>query len=118
MTQFECLSTLVIRVKCIVQMKHFMLTHSCPPFKHLLSERQQMLFAVLRDDSALRTLSSLRGLRGAPKVPPLCREPQASQTAVRLIGVVFYDSIIENLVRAVSCMGKILRKIVRLYLFY
>ena len=26
----------------------------------------------LRDDSALRALSSLRGLRGAPAVPPLC----------------------------------------------
>ena len=27
-----------------------------------------------RDDSALRALSSLRGLKGAPEVPPLCRE--------------------------------------------
>ena len=26
------------------------------------------------DDSALKTLSSLRGLRGAPEVPPLCRD--------------------------------------------
>ena len=26
----------------------------------------------LRDDSALRALSSLRGLRGAPEVPSLC----------------------------------------------
>ena len=31
----------------------------------------------LRDDSALRTLSSLGGLRGAPEVPPLCRETQS-----------------------------------------
>ena len=31
----------------------------------------------LRDDSALRTLSSLRGSRGAPEVPPLCRETQS-----------------------------------------
>ena len=31
----------------------------------------------LRDDSALRALSSLRGLRGAPEVPPLCRETQS-----------------------------------------
>ena len=30
-----------------------------------------------RDDSALRALSSLRGLRGAPAVPPLCRETQS-----------------------------------------
>ena len=28
----------------------------------------------LRDDSALRALSSLRGLRGTPTVLPLCRE--------------------------------------------
>ena len=28
-------------------------------------------------DSALRTLSTLRGLRGAPEVPPLCRETQS-----------------------------------------
>ena len=31
----------------------------------------------LRDDSALRALSTLRGLRGAPEVPPLCRETQS-----------------------------------------
>ena len=31
----------------------------------------------LRDDSALRALSSLRGLRGAPEVRPLCRETQS-----------------------------------------
>ena len=30
----------------------------------------------LRDDSALRALS-MRGLRGAPEVPPLCRETQS-----------------------------------------
>ena len=35
----------------------------------------------LRDDSALRALSSLRGLRGAPKAPPLCRETLVSRTA-------------------------------------
>ena len=34
-----------------------------------------------RDDSALRVLSSLRGLRGAPEVPPLCRETSVSRTA-------------------------------------
>ena len=32
---------------------------------------------LLRDDSALRALSSLRGLRGAPAVTPLCRETQS-----------------------------------------
>ena len=31
----------------------------------------------LRVDSALRALSTLRGLRGAPKVPPLCRETRS-----------------------------------------
>ena len=31
----------------------------------------------LRDDSALRALSTLRGLRGAPEVPPLFRETQS-----------------------------------------
>ena len=31
----------------------------------------------LRDDSALTALLSLRGLRGAPAVPPLCRETQS-----------------------------------------
>ena len=35
---------------------------------------------ALRDDSALRALSSLRGLRGAPAVPPLCRETSVSRT--------------------------------------
>ena len=36
---------------------------------------------ILRDDSALRALSSLRGLRGAPEVPPLFRETLVSRTA-------------------------------------
>ena len=31
----------------------------------------------LRVDSALRALSTLRGLRGAPEVTPLCRETQS-----------------------------------------
>ena len=31
----------------------------------------------LRVDSALKALSTLRGLRGAPEVPPLCRETQS-----------------------------------------
>ena len=31
----------------------------------------------LRDDSALRALSSLRGLRGAPALLPLCQETQS-----------------------------------------
>ena len=30
-----------------------------------------------RVDSALKALSTLRGLRGAPEVPPLCRETQS-----------------------------------------
>ena len=36
---------------------------------------------LFRDDSALRALSSLRGLRGAPEVSPLCRETSVSRTA-------------------------------------
>ena len=31
----------------------------------------------LSDNSVLRALSSLRGLRGAPEGPPLCRETQS-----------------------------------------
>ena len=31
----------------------------------------------LRVDSALRALSTLRGLRGAPEMPPLCQETQS-----------------------------------------
>ena len=47
-----------------------------------------MTFAVretaslgIRVDSTLRALSSLGGLRGAPEVPPLCRETSVSRTA-------------------------------------
>ena len=60
----------------------------------------------LRVDSVLRELSTLRGLRGAPEAPPLCRDTQSlgqkmlnatvginglnpSQTAVRLMSVAF-----------------------------
>ena len=35
----------------------------------------------LRVNSALRALSSLRSLRGAPVLPPLCRETSVSRTA-------------------------------------
>ena len=35
----------------------------------------------LRDDKALRTLSPLRGIRGASEAPPLCRETSVSRTA-------------------------------------
>ena len=42
----------------------------------------------LRDDSALRALSSLRGLRRAPEVAPLCRETSVSWTAnVETVGM-------------------------------
>ena len=46
-----------------------------PTFACLISEPG--LPQPLRDDSVLRTLSSLRSLRGAPAVPPLCRETQS-----------------------------------------
>ena len=69
-----------------VKNKRLLLTHSCPPFQDLLSERLMSLsimglprvpFVPLRDDSALRVISCLRGLRWAPEVPPLCRETQS-----------------------------------------
>ena len=45
----------------------------------------------LRDDGALRALSSLRGLRGAPELPPLCRETSVSRTAnVGTVGMTGY----------------------------
>ena len=58
------------------------LTHLFPPFQHLLSSgvllfRSGAPLKPLRVDSALRALSTLRGLRGAPAVPPLCRETQS-----------------------------------------
>ena len=34
-------------------------------------------YIIFRVDSALRALSTLRGLRGAPEVPPICRETQS-----------------------------------------
>jgi len=34
----------------------------------------------LEDDSAMKALSSLRSLRGAPEVPPLYRETSVSRT--------------------------------------
>ena len=40
----------------------------------------------LRDDSALRVLSSLGGLRGAPEVPPLCRETQSLGQHMLVLG--------------------------------
>ena len=74
------------------------LTHSCPPFQHLLSERLTSLGVMgtsgaplkpLRDDSALRALSYY--LDSAiityylalllPRAPPLCRETSVSRTA-------------------------------------
>ena len=55
-------------------------THFCPPLRF----RNQFLPTVPAfngDDSALRALSSLSGLRGAPEVPPSCRETSVSRTA-------------------------------------
>jgi len=60
------------------------LTHFCPPFQHLLSSNLLSFAAPLkplRDDSALRALLSLRGLKGAPEVPPLYLETSVSRTA-------------------------------------
>ena len=59
--------------------------HFFPPFQHLLRDcvsrhnggTSGAVLKPLRDDSVLRALLSLRGLRGAPEVPPLCRETQS-----------------------------------------
>ena len=48
----------------------------------------------LRDDSALRALSSLRGSRGAHEVPPLSRETSVSRTAnVGTVGKIFENAL-------------------------
>ena len=65
-----------------------MLTHLCQPLRSTFAVRETDVsrhnggtsgapLKPLRVDSALRVLSSLRGLRGAPAVPPLCRETQS-----------------------------------------
>ena len=48
----------------------------------------------LRDDSALRALSSLRGLRGALEAPPLCRETSVYRTVN--IGTVGMNGLLKN----------------------
>ena len=58
----------------------------------------------LRVDSALRALSTLRGLKGAPEVPPLCRETQflgqqmlSAQFGINgIIGCVCYWRVIHS----------------------
>ena len=68
------------------------LTHLCPPLRSTFAVRETDVsrhnggtsgapFKPLRDDSDLRSLSSLKGLRGAAEVPPLCRETSVSRTA-------------------------------------
>ena len=49
------------------------LTHFCQPLRSTFAVKTNRL----RDDCALRALSSLGGLRGAPAVPPLCRETRS-----------------------------------------
>ena len=62
----------------------FLLTHLCRPVRSTFAVRETASLGImgaplkpLRVDSALRALSTLRGLRGAPEVPPLCRETQS-----------------------------------------
>jgi len=57
----------------------YRLTHLCPPLHSTFAVRETALNPLkpLRDDSALRALSTLTGLRGTPAVPPLCRETQS-----------------------------------------
>ena len=40
-------------------------------------KNQSEVYYVMAVDVCVRALSSLRGLRGAPEVPPLCRETQS-----------------------------------------
>ena len=58
---------------CFSMSRSHVLTHFFPPLRSTFQHH----CVQLRDDSALRALSSLRGLRGAPEVPPLCRETQS-----------------------------------------
>ena len=51
------------------------LTHQCRAVRSTFAVRAPL--KPLRVDSVLRALSTLRGLRGAPEVPPLCRETQS-----------------------------------------
>ena len=67
----------------------------------------------LRVDSALRALSSLRGLRGAPAVPPLCRETSVSRTAN--VGTVGKNGLI---VIAVPRLSTTLFKIIAIKIFF
>ena len=55
----------------------------------------------LRDDSALRALSSLRGLREATEVPPLSRETSVSRTAN--VGTVGMNGLMASVGRPSSC---------------
>ena len=43
-------------------------------------------------DSALRALSTLRGLRGAPEVPPLCRETQSRGQQMLELSIGFHKN--------------------------
>ena len=55
------------------------LSHHCRlnPLVPTVAFSQLTPLESLRVDSALRALSTLRDLRGAPEVPPLCRETQS-----------------------------------------
>ena len=50
--------------------------------------------------------SNLRGLRGASEVASLCQEAPESWTVLCLIALVFYESIIENILRAVKAQRR------------
>ena len=54
----------------------------------------------LRDDSALRTLSSLGGLRGAPEAPPIMPRDAVSRTAH--VGTVGKNGLIIGSFRDIS----------------
>ena len=59
----------------------------------------------LRVDSALKALSTLRGLRGAPEVPPICREAQS--LGQQMLNAPFgINGIIPNVPPGVFCAAQ------------
>ena len=75
---------------------------ACRPLRSVRSVRG----SSAGGDSALRTLSSLRGLWGAPEVPPLCREMSVSPTAN--VGTVGMNGLNINYRAVVSLLPPVL----------
>ena len=69
----------------VLKWRSSLLHYHVPPIQQLLIRISLKSLGIcnwpLRDDSAFRALPSLRSLRGAPEVPPLCQETSVSRTA-------------------------------------